>query len=1119
MYDYTLRDIERNLESRFIERAKDYVAEGRVLELHQKPGNALVAKVNGSDRRPYKVTVQLIKGRTGVNFYGSCSCPISINCKHVAAVLLANLNGHATPAPRPRQVSTPAISAQSLVNAWPRPSPAEAPDMPQELRTWLDKAMHGATLGDAPETYPPGITQRLLYLLFVDEHSKRAQVRTVLARTLKSGGYSTPTPWSNAQGAVHSPSSFILPSDLRALRRLLLDADRSYLGGYILSGALGQEILTSLIQTHRCHWHDPNTQPLKVGGTRRANMFWEVNDAGTQHLVVVTDPPSDALLPLSPPWYIDLQRAESGPVDLEVPASLGELLVCTPDVPAGQAETVRGALSTYAERGRIPLPDVLASEDVVVSKITPCLRFETLVTFGSHRSRYMPLGEALDVATLTFDYDGLAVTRESPGLLTSFRDGKLINMKRDAKTEKAAHTALTKLGFLKLMSLPWYYPEEHKHDYGMRGPDDWMQFMSEDMPALKAQDWRVNFEDSFRFRVAVVSDWSARIETSGQDWFDLHLEADIDGKRSDLLPIVLAALREEPELVDILTAKDSQETKDDRQIILSLDDGRLFPVPRERLRGILRVLHEMIDTASGDGVRLPRMDAARLVHLEQAMDLRWQGGAELRALGQRLASFEHIAQVEAPKDFGAQLRPYQGEGLSWLQFLREYGINGILADDMGLGKTVQALAHILLEKQCGRLDRPVLVVSPTSVLPNWRAEAQRFAPQLRIHVSHGLERKATFDQIADAELVLTTYPLLARDKDVLRKQSFHLVILDEAQLIKNAQTQAARIVGELQARHRLCMTGTPLENHLGELWSLFHFLMPGFLGDVQSFRRTYRTPIEKQGDELRRDSLIRRIRPFILRRTKEQVAADLPPKSEILHSVEFAGAQRDLYETVRVSMHERVRAEIQARGMANSHIIVLDALLKLRQICCDPRLLKLDAAKKVKDSAKLEMLMDMLPELLAEGRRVLLFSQFTSMLALIEEQLKDKQIRYVKLTGDTKNREQPVKSFQNAEVSLFLISLKAGGTGLNLTAADTVIHYDPWWNPAVENQATDRAHRIGQDKPVFVYKLIVAGTVEEKITALQKSKADLAASLLDGAQKGGAALSADDIAALFEPMG
>jgi SNF2 family DNA or RNA helicase len=437
---------------------------------------------------------------------------------------------------------------------------------------------------------------------------------------------------------------------------------------------------------------------------------------------------------------------------------------------------------------------------------------------------------------------------------------------------------------------------------------------------------------------------------------------------------------------------------------------------------------------------------------------------------------------------------------------------------MGLGKTVQTLAHILIEKESGRLVHPALVVCPTSLVPNWKAEAARFAPALRVHVSHGLKRKTTFDRLADHDLVITTYPLLARDRDALLEQPFHLAILDEAQQIKNAQTIAAKVTGQIQAAHRLCLTGTPLENHLGELWSLFNFLMPGFLGDTRAFRSAYRTPIEKHGDDLRRASLVRRVRPFMLRRTKAQVATELPPKTEIVLPVEIEGGQRDLYETVRASMDERVRREIAARGLMQSQIVVLDALLKLRQICCDPRLLKLQSARAVQESAKLDTLMELLDELLGAGHRVLLFSQFTSMLALIQQALDARGIRYVVLTGDTQDRVTPVQVFQSGKVPLFLISLKAGGTGLNLTAADAVIHYDPWWNPAVENQATDRAHRIGQDKTVFVYKLIVAGSVEEKIARLQASKAALADAVLGDGKGGGAALSAEEVAALFEPL-
>jgi SNF2 family DNA or RNA helicase len=345
-----------------------------------------------------------------------------------------------------------------------------------------------------------------------------------------------------------------------------------------------------------------------------------------------------------------------------------------------------------------------------------------------------------------------------------------------------------------------------------------------------------------------------------------------------------------------------------------------------------------------------------------------------------------------------------------------------------------------------------------------------------------------------------------------------LLILDEAQFVKNASTKAALAIRALQARHRLCLSGTPLENHLGELWSLFDFLLPGFLGSQKDFTKRWRTPIEKAGDSVRRDLLARRIRPFMLRRRKDEVATELPAKTTIVRAVDLEGAQRDLYEIVRTAMQEKVRSIIAAQGLDRSHIVVLDALLKLRQVCCDPRLVKLEKAANVQESAKLDLLMSMLSSLIEEGRRVLVFSQFTGMLDLIAQALQKAGIDYALLTGDTNDRATPVRRFQNGEVPLFLISLKAGGVGLNLTAADTVIHYDPWWNPAAENQATDRAHRLGQDKPVFVYKLIVAGSIEEKIVSLQEKKAALALGILSDDGAAAVKFSPADLEALFAPI-
>ncbi|NAT30872.1 helicase, partial [Pseudomonas syringae pv. actinidiae] len=347
-----------------------------------------------------------------------------------------------------------------------------------------------------------------------------------------------------------------------------------------------------------------------------------------------------------------------------------------------------------------------------------------------------------------------------------------------------------------------------------------------------------------------------------------------------------------------------------------------------------------------------------------------------------------------------------------------------------------------------------------------------------------------------------------------------VLILDEAQYIKNPNSKAAQAARNLTARQRLCLSGTPLENHLGELWSLFHFLMPGWLGNSKEFNSNYRTAIEKHGNQDRLHHLNARIKPFLLRRTKEQVATELPPKTEIIHWVDLNDAQRDVYETVRLAMDKKVRDEITRKGVARSQIIILEALLKLRQVCCDLRLVNHDMPVNSKQgtSGKLNSLMEMFEELLAEGRKILLFSQFTSMLSLIEEELKQRGIAYALLTGSTRDRRTPIHDFQSGKLPIFLISLKAGGTGLNLTAADTVIHYDPWWNPAAENQATDRAYRIGQDKPVFVYKMIARGTVEEKIQRLQREKSALAAGVLDGRTSGDWKLRDEDLQALFAPL-
>jgi superfamily II DNA or RNA helicase len=684
-------------------------------------------------------------------------------------------------------------------------------------------------------------------------------------------------------------------------------------------------------------------------------------------------------------------------------------------------------------------------------------------------------------------------------------DGRPALLVHQAAAENAASRELSDTGLSSLQSnSAWRFllnlksrenrnsmPRDRWFPDPSRIPVDlfWHQFRGEWIARLEESGWQVTVDDNVGHRVfeAAPAQWESKLTPGDGGWFSLSVGFDVGGERHDLLPI-LAELLESDFIEETLDRPDSGF------IYAPLPNGDALKLPIGRVRGILQHLAALIDPKFPDRTRLHALDAATLAGLE-AMGL--EAPPDLAELASKLKDFSGIEPVEPSKDVHATLREYQLAGFRWMQFLARHGLHGILADDMGLGKTLQTLAHILTEKQSGHSrGQPVLVVAPTSVVPNWRAEALRFTPDLRVLVLSGSDRRKYHRSIPHADLVLTSFALLHRDIEKLQTFSYHMVVLDEAQNIKNPRAKVAQAACKLNARQRLCLSGTPVENHLGELWSLMKFLIPGFLGSEEAFNTRFRKPIEKDGDEERNELLKKRVAPLILRRTKDQVAKELPPKTELVHLIELHTAQKDLYETVRATMNKRVREAIAARSGNEYQIVFLDALLKLRQICCDPRLLPDDYANSVHESAKLDFLTELLAVLIEEGRRILIFSQFTSMLALIENHLVKEKIAYLKLTGASKDRGKLVDDFQTGKIPLFLISLKAGGTGLNLTAADTVIHYDPWWNPAAEAQATDRAYRIGQDKPVFVHKLLCQDTVEERIHKLQQEKAKLAAGLL-----------------------
>ncbi len=724
-------------------------------------------------------------------------------------------------------------------------------------------------------------------------------------------------------------------------------------------------------------------------------------------------------------------------------------------------------------------------------------------------------------AALAFNYQGhLCSGKPTADFLASTGPYQRLRITRDLGFESSCREQLKKFGWQLSMRRSDAVPESAGDAYELPSERAWLAFMQQPLQDLQAQGWHVVMLKDFQFNLLPIDHWYAAVDESPSlDWFSVELGIEVDGQAISLLPILLQLIRQSPKLLD----PDYIAQRDDSDVVLVHvgKNGQRVALPYARIRAVLSTLSELyIREALTDEnkLQLPRQEAARLSQL-QTQGIEWHGGAGIQALAERLAEPLH-SLVSAPAGLNATLRDYQQEGLTWLQNLMQIGMGGILADDMGLGKTLQTLAHILSEKNAQRLQQPALIIMPTSLIANWQDEAARFTPQLKVLTLHGPQRQRLFAEIAQADIVISTYALLSRDSQQLIAQDWHLLILDEAQTIKNPRSKAALCVNQLRAQQRLCLTGTPLENNLGELWSLFNFLMPGWLGDAKSFARHYRTPIEKHGNEQRLRHLKGRLKPFILRRTKLQVASELPAKTEITQHIDLSSAQRDRYETLRLAMDKKVRDEIQRVGVARSHIVVLEALLRLRQVCCDLRLLSEDDAQHYssKDSAKIMHLLQMLRTLTAEGHRILVFSQFTSMLALIADELNKAKIEFVQLTGQTIDRRTPVQRFQNEDVPVFLISLKAGGVGLNLTAADTVIHVDPWWNPATEAQASDRAYRIGQNKPVFIYKLIARGSVEEKIQHLQQYKAALANSILDGGSSVSASFDDATIDALLAPL-
>ena len=1037
---FTTQDIEDNLDSISYERGLYYFDVGRVLtytvEFQNENSLILSGVVTGHER--YRQHIEIYETlEDSITIEGRCSCPVSYNCKHVAAVCLRYRAEQNANEIELRRLS---LSQKSPLDTWLKNLQNSTKESAQKLEK--EKIQNGEYF--------------LSYRLDGVKSYEQGKLHFYKSKILKNGSISKGTKLDEYK-ITHSYSySELKNSDDENILSMAATLFLGYgfsSGTKSLSGSLGFIIAKEVLLTNRCYF-DMNQTALKF----EKNPFHVVYEfklyKGEYSLKSNIDKKEYRVLETTPPLLLDTN--ENKVYVLDIDAAMYKQLLNAPKIAKEEVGRVFTTLNRNAPNIEIHAPKS-SSTKKIDAKPTPKIylqesSFKLDFLYETYSIKYFPRDE----------------------LIIFYEENQKVELKKDLLYEEKIKDILEGFGF-KTQSVNqdlYVFLSDEKRQNQLLV---WREFLNFQLPRLQEEGWIVQTDEAFGMKFESNSSIVVDSEESN-NWFSLSFNLEFNGVLQPIAPLVSSIIAEfddfslMPEIINIEVSK-----------------NHFIEVSSKQIQPIIKTIVELFDKKDkNENLKISPHDA----HLIEFMDddVIWRGNKEILELSSKLKNFQGIAKAEPPKCLNATLREYQQEGLNWLNFLYEFKFGGILADDMGLGKTLQTLAHLSRLKEENKLTNPTLIVMPTSLIANWKNEAKKFTPNLRVLSLHGDDRAERFDEIEEYDILLTTYPLIVRDQKRLNEYRFFYIILDEAQKIKNPKTKMAVTLKTFKSDYRLALSGTPIENHLGELWSLFSFLMPGFLDTLSFFRNYYQIPIEKEHDFERQNLLNKRIKPFMVRRTKEKVAAELPAKSEIIKYTQFSNNQSKLYESIRVTMEKKVQEAVKQKGLGSSHITILDALLKLRQVCCDPSLLKIEEAQKVQESAKLELLLDLVDELLQEGRKILIFSQFTSMLSIIEKNIQEKEIRYTKLTGSTKNRQEVIEKFTQGEADIFLISLKAGGVGLNLVEADTVIHYDPWWNPAVEHQATDRVYRIGQTKAVFVYKLIVENTIEQKILELQIKK-------------------------------
>jgi superfamily II DNA or RNA helicase len=1112
--DIRLRDF---FDAVTVQRGQDYARRGLVTAVEPLPDGTLQGRVSNGRGENYRQLI--ILGRGFVN--GSCTCPVGENCKHIVAVLMK----WAERADSARHLPAP-------VKGWLARVRAQSTDVP------VPQAR--------PDGYPDTVKDRLLYVLISDEPQVRIELYKGRINAAGSGMNKAMRRY-DAMLALRrdAAANFIRPVDFALLSALaqarLWQTHYSHSLPEVLrpSGQDALALIQRLCETGRfLHENSPDAPLVWSGLCPVARLGWRRAADGSQRLgfADADGVPLDLQAMDGATLWVDVAQGQIGALAKPVSLEVLRLVEAAPEVMPGEAAALAAELPASLAGLNLPPPNVARQTRRAARQRVARL------TLGAEkasagRSRWdNPV--TLPTLVLRFLYDGQEVSEDDadPRLMES---DEVVTLTRDHQWEADCAIRLMAAGAIPVEEMEYHRPgngmlqcdfvfsegEVNNHSLEPTTSRDALDFAFRALPDLRAGGWQIIETPKWPYRLSkeatelsVATQSAAGDAFQGNGWFSLGFQAEIGGKAVDVAPLIAAFLEQMRDAWDAIPdISVLTQYLADRPVYLNRGKAGYAALDLSPLAPLLHLV--LMHYAELGALHPSDADVARLAEAALAgSSVRFSDSAGILPLARSLKALAEAESFAPPIGLHAQLRPYQAYGSAWMGSLLKVGFGGVLADDMGLGKTVQVLALLQARREADALG-PALLIVPTSLLHGWQTQAAQFTPDLRLVVLQGTGRAALREDALHADLVVTTYPLLARDQDWLEAADWPLVILDEAQTLKNPTSQMAKSLRNIPAKGRLALTGTPLENSLQDIWTLIDWVNPGLLGDRKGFQKLFRTPIEKHGDAATQSRLNRRLRPFMLRRTKEQVAAELPPKTEILERVELTKPQQALYETVRSTMDARVREAISTRGLAAARITVLDALLKLRQVCCDPALVKTDAARSVVDSAKRARLRDLLAELVAEGRRVLVFSQFVEMLHLIEGDLTAARIPYLSLTGQTQKRGDVLESFTKGDAPVFLLSLKAGGVGLTLTEADTVILYDPWWNPAVERQAMDRTHRIGQDKPVFVHRLVAVGTVEEKILDMQARKQALADALFDNENvTAGPLLDEDTLRDLFAPL-